>query len=480
MKKWLLIVLAVLLCAEPAYAQNPNVLTPSPQTLTTQSSGVTDCTRNTTCAFWDIGQQRSASIQVSGTFSGTMTFEATSDGSNWNTVTLTKLSDASAVTTATAAGQYSIVNSGIWLIRARATTWASGTANLTAVFGNGTIPLIPVGSEAPASATFWLATANAALPNASVLGALGSGLVLNATTTGIPSIYAGSSCTNQFVRSLSAVGAAACASVSLTADVTGTLPVANGGTSLATLTAHAIYVGNTTSAPTALSVGATGTVLAGATGADPAFTATPTLDSIVGSGGQSLVLTTADVTEIYRSTNPQLLYLYNTRTSGSNYERGGIGWASNSLQILTNSAGAGGNQFIQVAPGGTATWRFHTDGSLRPLASGEDVGTLALPARTVYASTSFNLNGTALVPSLTGTTGSIGGGALIAGACTSGTVAVTNSTTSMAVGISPNTYPGDGVLWYGYVSANGTVTVKVCGVVAVTPTASTYNVRVIQ
>ena|ERR1700675_2646897 len=81
---------------------------------------------------------------------------------------------------------------------------------------------------------------------------------------------------------------------------------------------------------------------------------------------------------------------------------------------------------------------------------------------------------------LTATTGSIGGGVLIAGACASGTVAVTNSTTTMTVSVTPNTYPGDGVLFYGYVSTNGTVTVKVCAIIGLTPTGSTYNVRVVQ
>lgn len=77
-------------------------------------------------------------------------------------------------------------------------------------------------------------------------------------------------------------------------------------------------------------------------------------------------------------------------------------------------------------------------------------------------------------------TASIGGGALLAAACASGTVAVANATTSMAVVVSPNTYPGDGISFYGYVSSAGTVTVKVCALAALTPTASTYNVRVIQ
>jgi hypothetical protein len=83
---------------------------------------------------------------------------------------------------------------------------------------------------------------------------------------------------------------------------------------------------------------------------------------------------------------------------------------------------------------------------------------------------------------LTGTTGSIGGSALTAGTCASGTASVANATTSMAVSADPVTYPGDAFDWKAYVSAAGTVTVKVCTNLAAggTPTASTYNVRVIQ
>ena len=55
--------------------------------------------------------------------------------------------------------------------------------------------------------------------------------------------YAGTSCTNQFVRSLSAAAVATCASVSLTADVTGTLAASNGGTGVTSFggTNHVIY-----------------------------------------------------------------------------------------------------------------------------------------------------------------------------------------------------------------------------------------------
>ncbi len=66
------------------------------------------------------------------------------------------------------------------------------------------------------------------------------------------------------------------------------LEVGAGGTGASTLTAHGVLLGQATSAITALAVGATGTVLAGVTGADPAFTATPALTSITFGSGTAL------------------------------------------------------------------------------------------------------------------------------------------------------------------------------------------------
>ena len=79
-----------------------------------------------------------------------------------------------------------------------------------------------------------------------------------------------------------------------------------------------------------------------------------------------------------------------------------------------------------------------------------------------------------------GTTGSIGGSLLAAGACSSGTVSITGAASGMAAVATPGTYPGDGNYWLAYVSAANTVTVKICAAVAGTPGASTYNVRVLQ
>ncbi len=181
---WLTLALA--LCAAPVWAQNPNVLTPSPQTAGSVSSG--SCTSNTNCAVWDITQVKSVTLQVNGTFSGTLTFEGTSDGTNWFSVSMAKLSAGTSSTTTTTTGQFSLVNSGLTGIRARMTSYASGTASVWAVLGNaGSIPL-PGQSGGNLTAGYWITVADASLPNAQVLGALSSGLVFNTTTTGVPSV----------------------------------------------------------------------------------------------------------------------------------------------------------------------------------------------------------------------------------------------------------------------------------------------------
>ena len=77
------------------------------------------------------------------------------------------------------------------------------------------------GSGAPTAAQYWTGAADAGLSAEHNLGLISTGLVLN--TAGTPSAYAGTSCTNQFPRSLSASGAATCASVaSADLSITGT------------------------------------------------------------------------------------------------------------------------------------------------------------------------------------------------------------------------------------------------------------------
>lgn len=113
---------------------------------------------------------------------------------------------------------------------------AAGTAleSAGAACGSG-------GGGAPTDYAYWGSGTNATLSAEINLAALGTGLVIN--TAGTPSIYAGATCTNQFIRILGASAAATCASVSLTADVTGTLGVTNGGSGIATVAADQVYVG---------------------------------------------------------------------------------------------------------------------------------------------------------------------------------------------------------------------------------------------
>ena len=61
--------------------------------------------------------------------------------------------------------------------------------------------------------------------------------------------------------------------VDLTTDVTGILPVPNGGTGLATITDHGVMVGSGAGAVTPLAVGTNGQLLIGSTGADPVWAA---------------------------------------------------------------------------------------------------------------------------------------------------------------------------------------------------------------
>lgn len=77
------------------------------------------------------------------------------------------------------------------------------------------------------------------------------------------------------------------------------------------------------------------------------------------------------------------------------------------------------------------------------------------------------------------TTATITPGPLLAGACTTGTaVTINGATTGMSATVSPTSYPGDGSYWLAIITSN-TVTVKVCAAVAETPSASTYNVRLL-
>jgi hypothetical protein len=87
----------------------------------------------------------------------------------------------------------------------------------------------------------------------------------------------------------------------------------------------------------------------------------------------------------------------------------------------------------------------------------------------------------ATIAVMSGTTGSIGGGALLLGACASGTATVTGATAGQVVkaNTSDGTFIGGSFQISADVTSSNTVTVNVCAVVAGTPASKTYNVRVV-
>lgn len=134
MKRW--IILAISLASVTAHAQ---VLTPTPQTVAHagtvcfQASDTSGTDRK--CASWPMSQYPTVTMQVTGTFSGTITFEATADGQTWFAVDATNIATQVAATTTTSTGQFAIPNTGLVAFRARGSSWASGAANITLTRG---------------------------------------------------------------------------------------------------------------------------------------------------------------------------------------------------------------------------------------------------------------------------------------------------------------------------------------------------------
>lgn len=115
----------------------------------------------------------------------------------------------------------------------------------------------------------------------------------------------------------------------------GGITVTNGGTGRATLTNHGVLVGAGTTAITQLAVGATGTILAGSTAADPSFTSTPTVTTIGTNGSTSGTVTIGSVTGTYNFNLPT-----SAGTSGQALLSGGGG--ATSMTFGTLGVGAGG------------------------------------------------------------------------------------------------------------------------------------------
>lgn len=136
MKKFLIaIVTALLLAASPAYAQYPLETLGSIQAANTSASlAITDA-----AATLNLLGFPGAAIQITGTWTGTITFEVSVDGTNYTAALFTPPNSTTAVSTATANGQWSGSVVGFKKLRARFSTASSGTAvvSIRATLGGG-------------------------------------------------------------------------------------------------------------------------------------------------------------------------------------------------------------------------------------------------------------------------------------------------------------------------------------------------------
>lgn len=279
--------------------------------------------------------------------------------------------------------------------------------------GGSWLPL-PTSSTLPTAASFLTRVAEANLSNETALGTLASGLVLNATGTGIPTIYAGASCTNQFPRALNASGVATCATVSLTLDVTGTLPLANGGLGLTTgtsggilgftaagtlassgaLTANALVLGGGAGAtPTPLgSLGTTTTLLHGNAAGAPTFAAvtlttdvTGILPGANGGTGNGFFAVSGPATSLKTYTLPNasttilttnaLITAAQGGTGLSTYVIGDLLQADSTSSLARLAAASTGNALISGGVGVASSWgkiglTTHISGTLGPTNGG--------------------------------------------------------------------------------------------------------------
>jgi hypothetical protein len=110
--------------------------------------------------------------------------------------------------------------------------------------------------------------------------------------------------------------------------------------------------------------------------------------------------------------------------------------------------------------------------------SAGDLSTTAL-ALLIYDGQFWELiNPQTVKSTLTGITGTVGGTALTAGSCTSGTASVTGATVGHPVSVSASdgSLPNGLIVLSAAVASSNVVTVQLCAIADVTPPANTYNV----
>lgn len=136
--------------------------------------------------------------------------------------------------------------------------------------------------------------------------------------------------------------------------------------------------------------------------------------------------------------------------------------------------------------GGLASSTYDSFDEVWPEQSTSFVPPPVMPSCSDISGQHLNYNGVSVTcgtsyPVLSGTTGSIGGSALLVGGCSSGTATVSGASVGQPVEVSPTdgtNIQALGVVVSANVTSSNTVTVNVCALLALTPSSKQYSVRV--
>lgn len=140
----------------------------APQSITVVDSGTRCVTAPTACATFALDTQTGGlTLSVSGTWTGTITFEGTNNDGVWTSLLATNLATGAQATTTTANGLFSITNAGVIKVTARATAAVTGSALVTAAKGLGfarifgSVPIGTGGASATLGGTLFSSTTSA-------------------------------------------------------------------------------------------------------------------------------------------------------------------------------------------------------------------------------------------------------------------------------------------------------------------------------
>ncbi len=153
-------------------------------TLTSTDTGTCNLT-TTACLVTEISALPSVSVQVSGTYTGTLQFETSSDHTVWSPVLMTPSNGTLAVTNTTGTGIW--FGTGTLTFRVRASALSLGSVQVRIV-AKTTQALAVASAGAISNVKFLVQTSDASAPNAQDMSALATGLVKNTTATGVQSV----------------------------------------------------------------------------------------------------------------------------------------------------------------------------------------------------------------------------------------------------------------------------------------------------